>query len=219
MPLNPRIDEVIKMAAIQSPFLCPLAIAGTGIINNEYFKSLFYMLGLMILFAAHFLLAPLISGDHGRISKKKYGTVSYSSACHAFSIMGGSDYYSPAWSSALLTFSFAYLLILQIVNNYSPSPLFITFFSLFIIIDGLVRWRSLGCYGDGPAGLAAVIIGIFFGGMIGGLWWVFVNYIVGSDFTFFNEPEGDRLKCNKPKKNHMKCTVYKNGIKSGTFIK
>jgi len=219
MPLITRIDEVIKMAVIQSPFICPLAIAGTGIINNEYFKSLFYILGLMVLFASHLFLSPLISGEHGRISKKKKGFERYSSACQAFSIMPESDYYSPAWSSTLLTFSFAYLLIPQIVNNYSPSPLFITFFSLFIFIDGLVRWKNLGCYGDGASGIAAIIIGVFFGGIIGGLWWVVVNYIIGSDFTFFNEPGGDRLKCNKPKKNHMKCTVYKNGKKAGTFLK
>jgi hypothetical protein len=130
--------------------------------------------------------------------------------------MGGSDYTSPAWSTSLLSFSFAYLLTPQLWNNYPPSPLFYVLFSIFILIDGLVRRNYLHCFGND--GWIPVWLGIAFGGIVGVLWFVFINFM-NSDFTFFNEPGGDRLKCNKPKKNHMKCTVYKDGVKSGSFLK
>ena len=215
MPLNPRPMEVLKMACIQSPFLVPLGVAGSALVNNEVFIAQFYILGLMVLFGAHFFLAPLISGAGGRRSKAKFGTKSYSSSCDAFAIMGGSDYTSPAWSTSLMSFTFTYLLTPQLVNNYTTSPLFFVIFALFILLDVITR-NNMGCFGDD--GFIPGWMGLAFGGIMGLLWFGFVNYIVNPDFTFFNEPEGDRLKCNKPKKNHMKCTVYKDGVKKGSIF-
>ena len=49
------------------------------------------------------------------------------------------------------------------------------------------------------------------GGTIGAIWYFIVTFI-NNDFTFFNVPASNRLVCDKPKKKHMRCTAYKNGL-------
>ena len=73
MGLEFRPMRLINMACIQSQFIIPLATVMFAILDNSIFKAQFYMLGLMVLFGAWLFLAPLISGQGGRISKAKYG--------------------------------------------------------------------------------------------------------------------------------------------------
>ena len=53
----------------------------------------------------------------------------------------------------------------------------------------------------------------------GALWWLIISRLADGDFTFFNQPASNRLMCDKPRKKHMKCTVYKDGVKTGSIIK
>jgi len=212
MGLEFRPMRLINMACIQSPFIIPLSTVMFAILDNSIFKAQFYILGLMVLFGAWLFLAPLISGQGGRISKAKYGVRKKSMACDAFAVFPGSDYTSPAWSTTIMCFTLAYLLTPKMWNNYDHVPFFYILFGCWILADILVR-KQMGCFGDD--GFIPGWMGLAFGGAIGFLWFIFVHYIINPDFTFFNEPYGDRLKCNKPKKNHMKCTVYKDGVKVG----
>ena len=213
MPLNFQPIPVLKMACIQSPFLVPLGIVGSALVNNEVFKAFTYLVGLMFLFAAHLALAPSISGSSGRRTAMKGGPKAFSKACDAFAIWPGSNYTTPAWSTSSMSFAFAYLLTPQIYNGYPASPFFFVLFGGWILMDIIVR-KNMGCAGDD--GFIPGLVGLAFGGVAGIIYFFIVHAILPS-FTFFNDPEGNRLKCNKPKKNHMKCTVYKNGIKAGSI--
>ena len=57
---------------------------------------------------------------------------------------------------------------------------------------------------------------VLFVPVIGAIWYFIVTFI-NNDFTFFNVPASNRLVCDKPKKKHMRCTAYKNGVKTKSF--
>ena len=103
-------------------------------------------------------------------------------------------------------------------TNGHQRPLLLGFFGAFILLDALVKWKTLRCYADGAAGLVDVLLGLAFGSFMGLIWWFIVSFL-GENFTFFSESGTNRLKCDKPKKKHMKCTVYKNGVKTGSIFK
>ena len=214
MPLSMRFSEVMKMAAIQSTFLVPLAIVGGALAENEYIKSLFYLIGLGVLVTIWFHLSAIIGNKR---STQKGFPFSWSSACDAFEFLPHSDFTAPAWSTSLLSFTFMYLAWPMYLNGYQ-RPLLLGFFGIFILLDALVKWKTLRCYSDGASGLVDILLGLSFGSFIGLIWFYIVSFL-GKDFTFFSEPASNRLKCDKPKKKHMKCTVYKNGRKTGTIFK
>jgi hypothetical protein len=214
MPLSMRFSEVMKMAAIQSTFLVPLAIVGGALAENEYIKALFYLLGVAILVLIHMPLSAIIG--HKRSTQKGF-PYSYSAACDAFSFWPNSNYTAPAWSTSLLSFTFSYLAWPMFANDHQ-RPLLLGFFGAFILLDALVKWKTLNCYAHGAAGLVDVLLGLAFGGFLGIIWWFIVS-LLGKNFVFFSEPGSNRLKCDKPKKKHMKCTVYKNGVKTGSIFK
>lgn len=214
MPLSIRFSEVMKMAAIQSTFLVPLAIVGGALAENEYIKALFYLLGIGVLVIIHMPLSAIIGNKR---STQKGFPYSYSSACDAFSFWPNSNYTAPAWSTSLLSFTFTYLAWPMYTNGYQ-RPLLLGFFGAFILLDALVKWKTLRCYADGAAGLVDILLGLAFGSFLGLIWWFIVSFL-GENFTFFSEPASNRLKCDKPKKKHMKCTVYKNGVKTGSIFK
>ena len=214
MPLDFRLSSLVKMASIQGTFLVPFAIVGGALSGAEYFKALFYILGIIILTVVHLFISRII----GHRSSQQFGGRGHmvrSSACDAFSLWGNSDFTAPAWSSSLLTYSFAYLLLPLLINGYQ-RPVLITLFALFIVIDGIYRWKWLNCYASGSAGLVDVLTGVAYGGTIGAIWYFIVTFI-NNDFTFFNVPASNRLVCDKPKKKHMRCTAYKNGVKTKSF--
>jgi len=219
MPLRFQLSQILKLAVIQSTFLVPLTIIGGGIASGEYFKALFYALGILILGPIQSLVSAMIG--HSRMrhgAKSKSGTPLYSTACDMFAIWAGSDYTCPAWSSTLLAFSFTYLIVPMGINGY-VRPFLWTLMGLYLLMDGLVRWKTLQCYASGAAGLVDVGVGIAFGGVMGALWWLIISRLADGDFTFFNQPASNRLMCDKPRKKHMKCTVYKDGVKTGSIIK
>ena len=211
MPLVNKLSELIKLIAIQSTIIVPMAIMGGALAANEFFKALFYIVGILILGIIWRFIASMIG--HRR-SKQKSGLYTMSSACHSFAVFAQSDYMAPAWNTSLLTFSFVYILIPMIVNGYH-RPLMMMTFGIFILIDALVRWQTLGCYAQGPAGLFDILTGLFFGGILGGVWYLLVSLIC-KNFTFFSQDPSNRLKCEKPSKKKMKCTVYRGGVKTGS---
>ena len=49
MPLVNKLSELIKLIAIQSTIIVPMAIMGGALAANEFFKALFYIVGILIL--------------------------------------------------------------------------------------------------------------------------------------------------------------------------
>ena len=215
MSLSIRFSEVMKMAAIQSTFLVPLAIVGGAMAENEYWKAFFYLIGVGILTALWFPLSALIGNKRSR--NQKGFPYSYSSVCEAFAFLPASNYTAPAWSSSLLSFTLLYLAFPMNIHGHQ-RPLLLGFFGGFILLDAIVKHKTLRCYSDGAAGLVDILCGLGFGSFFGIIWYYIVSFL-GEGFTFFSDPASNRLTCDKPKKKHMKCTVYKNGIKTGTIFK
>ena len=125
MPLRFQLSQILKLTVIQSTLLVPLTIIGGGIASGEYFKALFYALGILILGPIQQLVAAMIG--HSRMKhghKTASGTPLYSSACDMFAVWAGSDYTCPAWSSTLLAFSFTYLIVpmgINLLPNIEPE--------------------------------------------------------------------------------------------------
>lgn len=210
MPLVTAFDQYMKHIAIQSITICTIGIIGMAIAANEFFRALFYILGLLLLSVIWMFIAPLVSLNTFTIPHDR------SLVCNISSIFPQSARTAPAWSTSLLTFSFIYLLIPILINGYNRIP-FIILSIIFIFMDAGIRWKSLKCTAPGARGLFDIICGMGFGGLMGALWY-FTVHLINPNFTFYSETKSNKLKCEKPNKKNMKCTVYRNGVKTGSIL-
>ena len=203
MGLKINLIQVIKYLALNLIFIMPMTISIMTLRTNQYFQTLFYLLGLCILFFVHLLIAPLI-GHARNDSRQKEQRLRelYLPVCNLTSLSTNSAYTCPAWSSGVLSYSTMYLLLPIFINGYKMPVVLMILSALGIIIDGVVRIR-MGCYGLGAAGLFDVLCGIFFGGIIGLIWYMIVKTI-NPNFTI-TDTVGKMTKCEKQGK--MKCNV------------
>ncbi|MDC0141972.1 hypothetical protein OAI84_00060 [bacterium] len=210
MGITNKLSELIKLFAIQSPFIIPLTIIGGSFASNEFFKPLFYVLGISFLVISWFFVANIIG-------HKRNNFLTKSSVCKMYSFFTESSFTAPAWNTSLLSYTFFYLLIPMVQNGVYRTFLMVLF-AILILVDALVRWITLDCYGEGLSGFFDVLVGLGFGGLIAVIWY-WIVYSINKKFVFFSESDSNRLTCGKSGKKQMKCTVYKNGVKSGSFFK
>ena len=175
-----------------SPYVIVLLLLLNSIINSNI-KGLIYVFGVIILFFIVLLFQSSIN------VAGKYVPPSY---CRLFSSQV--PYYSiPSFNSALIMFTFVYILIPMVVYNAMNLPFLCILLILFAIDTG-IRVQNK----------CTTMVGILFGGVIGiviSIMWYLIISSNSPDLLYYDDLISNKVACSRPTKQQFKCSVYKNG--------
>lgn len=163
---------------------------------NQNFKGLILMAGLCIALLINTIIATIVGSI--RVDDA-------SIACNLIDIPYLNNYDNPSNASMVITFIFTYLVLPMIYNN-QPNYVVIILLSIFLLVDTIFRYTHK-C--TTPVGS---FFGIIIGFIAGFLWFNIFREVGADDLLYFNELESNSVRCQKPKKQTFKCSVYKNGV-------
>jgi hypothetical protein len=120
--------------------------------------------------------------------------------------IGHHFYDSPSFSSAVLSFSAAYLIYPMIIKNQQNAGLLI--FSIVLVLINAVTEVLYKC-----SGLFGIVLGILIGVLFAILYY---SLLMSSDYTssylYFTDTISNNTQCTKPGTQNFKCSLYKNGV-------
>jgi hypothetical protein len=176
-----------------SPYVLVLLLVLNSIINSNI-KGLIYLFGVIILFFVVFLFQTSINVSAGSYVVPSYCTL-FSSKMPNYSI--------PSFNSALIMFTFVYILIPMVVYNAMNLPFLCIILILFAIDTGIRTQNK-----------CTTMIGILFGSVIGiviSIMWYLIISSNAPDLLYYDDLISNKVACSRPTKQQFKCSVYKNG--------
>ena len=176
-----------------SPYVLVLLLVLNSIINSNI-KGLIYLFGVIILFFVVFLFQTSINVSAGSYVPPAYCTL-FSSNIPKYSI--------PSFNSALIMFTFVYILIPMVVYNAMNLPFLCIILILFAIDTGIRTQNK-----------CTTTIGILFGSVIGiviSIMWYLIISSNSPDLLYYDDLISNKIACSRPTKQQFKCSVYKNG--------
>ena len=184
---------IFTFLSLISPYVLVLLLLLNSIINSNI-KGLIYLFGVIILFFVVLLFQSSIN-----VSGNTYTPPSY---CRLFSSKLP-DLSIPSFNSALIMFTFVYILIPMIVYNAMNLPFLCIILILFAIDTGIRTQNK-----------CTTMVGILFGGVIGIVISVLWYSIISSNapnLLYYDDLISNKVACSRPTKQKFKCSVYKNG--------
>ena len=188
------LSNIMRLASLLAPILLVFFFVMLSILNQD-FKGLVYVAGVLLATA---LNIPLMN------MQKSLASPDASLTCNLVEFPYLTNYNSPALSSLIIAFTFAYLYLPMRANNQMNYAVVASIISLFAMdavtkISGkctTVAGTVLGC-----------LVGILFG-----VCWYTIFHAAGADYLlYFDELDSNNVVCSKPSKQTFKCSVYKNG--------
>jgi len=176
-----------------SPYVLVLLLLLNSIINSNI-KGLIYLFGVIILFFVVFLFQSSIKVGAGTYVPPAY--------CKLFST-SLPDYSIPSFNSALIMFTFVYILIPMVVYNAMNLPFLCILLILFAIDTG-IRVQNK----------CTTMVGILFGSVIGiiiSILWYLIISSNAPNLLYYDDLISNKVACSRPTKQQFKCSVYKNG--------
>ena len=176
-----------------SPYVLVLLLLLNSIINSNI-KGLIYLFGVIILFFIVLLFQSSIN-----VSGNTYTPPAY---CRLFSSKIP-DFSIPSFNSALIMFTFVYVLIPMVVYNAMNLPFLCILLILFAIDTGIRTQNK-----------CTTMVGILFGSVIGiviSIMWYLIISSNAPDLLYYDDLISNKIACSRPTKQQFKCSVYKNG--------
>ena len=193
--------EVLTFIGHLAPLFIILFITLLSFFNGSVLKPTMYLFGVIIV-SGICILVSQIPGVKSPIPKDALY------ACRTFAGNGMLDFSVPSISTAILTFTAAYLIFPMMQQSKPNIPLF-TF--LFFMI-------GLNSYTKINAGCTTLIKGILSGlaiGLIIGFGWVLTLQAstddANSTLLLFSETLTNGQICSRPKQEQFHCKVFKDG--------
>jgi hypothetical protein len=188
------LSNMMQLASLLSPVLLAFFFVMLSILNQNI-KGLVYIAGVLL---ATVLNIPIMNLIKSPISPDA------SLTCNLVEIPFLTNYNSPAPSSLLIAFTFAYLFLPMKANNQMNFSV-ISALCILFAMDAVTR----------ITGKCTTVSGTVIGGLVGvifGTIWYTVFHAVGADYLlYFDELESNNVVCSKPSKQKFKCSVFKNG--------
>ena len=188
--------NLFMLTATLSPMLIGFFMIMVSIMN-ENVKGIVYIAGALLALTLNY---PIQSA----LDIKSTPAAGMELVCSPFAFEGLGSYSSPASSSLFIGFTLAYLLLPMWVNqvfNYGV----VSTLSVLLLSDAYARVH-VNCTSVSGAVLGAVI-----GAVFGTLWYVVLRMGKADHLLYFGELDSNALRCDMPKKQTFKCSVYKNG--------
>lgn len=188
------LSNMMQLASLLAPVLLAFFFVMLSILNQN-FKGLVYIAGVLL---ATVLNIPIMNLIKSPISPDA------SLTCSLVEVPFLINYNSPAPSSLLIAFTFAYLFLPMKANNQMNYAV-ISVLAVLFAMDAVTRITGK-C-----TTLSGTILGALVGIIFGTIWYT-VFHAVGADYLlYFDELDSNNVVCSKPSKQKFKCSVYKNG--------
>jgi len=188
------LSNMMQLSSLLAPVLLAFFFVMLSILNQNI-KGLVYIAGVLL---ATVINIPIMNLIKSPISPDA------SLTCNLVEIPFLTNYNSPAPSSLLIAFTFAYLFLPMKANNQMNFAVISALLVLFAM-DAVTR----------ITGKCTTVSGTVIGGLVGvvfGTIWYTVFHAVGADYLlYFDELDSNNVVCSKPSKQKFKCSVFKNG--------
>jgi hypothetical protein len=205
--IHMSLTNVLQYVSFSSPLLLVFFITVYSIVQNNYLSGLIFNMGIVIIASIVYLLKHILKNKQNTRANPFCNVLPSPFTVRAFDDNIGMVYYdSPSFSSAILSFSAAYLIYPMIIKNQQNIGLLV--FSIILVLINAVTEIMYNC-----CGLFGVILGILLGIIFAILYY---SLLMSSNYTasylYFNDTISNNTQCTKPGTQNFKCSLYKNGV-------
>jgi hypothetical protein len=205
--IHMSLTNVLQYISFSSPLLLVFFITLYSIIQNNYLSGLIFNMGIVIISSIVYLLKHILKNKQQSAANPFCNVLPSPFSVRAFDENVGQVYYdSPSFSSAILSFSAAYLIYPMIIKNQQNVGLLV--FSIVLVLINAVTEIMYKC-----CGLFGVILGILLGIIFAILYY---SLLMSSNYTasylYFHDNISNNTQCTKPGTQNFKCSLYKNGV-------
>lgn len=193
-------SNYLKLCARISPFFLVLFFVLIAFFDGNYgIKGFLYLGCVLILSVSVIVIANSIATNDGITNTHPI--------CRMFDFpYGDSAGYNPYLNSAIIAFTFVYMLI-PMSQNDSYNVELLMLISVLYFVDMFMS----SPLGHRCTSWAGIVIGTIFGMFAAGLIVAFINSSDNQSLLFFNELKSNSVVCKRPAKQTFKCSVTKNG--------
>lgn len=194
MAIALTLSNIMQLASWLATLLLVFFFVMLSILNED-FKGIVYIAGILLASALNIPLMNMIGSQRFQDENM---------TCNLIDISPITRFNSPAMTSLIIGFTFAYLYLPMSANDQMNYGVIISILVLFLI-DAVTR----------IFGKCTTLTGVVFGGLVGilfGVCWYAIFHSTGADYLlYFDELNSNNVVCTKPSKQTFKCSVYKNG--------
>lgn len=205
--IHMSLTNVLQYVSFSSPLLLVFFITLYSIVQNNYLSGLIFNMGIVIISSIVYLLKHLLKNQQQKTANPFCNVLPSPFSVRAFDENADDVYYdSPSFSSAILSFSAAYLIYPMIIKNQQNVGLLV--FSIVLVLINAVTEIMYKC-----CGLFGIILGILLGIIFAILYY---SLLMSSNYTasylYFHDNISNNTQCTKPGTQNFKCSLYKNGV-------
>ena len=205
--IHMSLTNVIQYVSFSSPLLLVFFITLYSIVQNNYLSGLIFNMGIVIISSIVYLLKHILKNKQQNAANPFCNVLPSPFSVRAFDENDGQVFYdSPSFSSAVLSFSAAYLIYPMIIKNQQNTGLLV--FSIVLVLVNAVTEIMYKC-----CGLFGIVLGILLGILFAILYY---SLLMSSNYTasylYFNDTISNNTQCTKPGTQNFKCSLYKNGV-------
>ena len=194
MAIALTLSNIMQLASWLATLLLVFFFVMLSILNED-FKGIVYIAGILLASALNIPLMNMIGSQRFQDENM---------TCNLIELPLITSYNSPAMTSLIIGFTFAYLYLPMSANDQMNYGVIVSILILFLI-DAVTR----------IFGKCTTLTGVVFGGLVGtlfGVCWYAIFHATGADYLlYFDELNSNNVVCTKPSKQTFKCSVYKNG--------
>ena len=196
--IGPTIINYLKLVSRLSPFFLVFFLVAVSLFDSQWgIKGFVYLACILMLSLVIYIIAMILGPDNTEYNKDVM--------CHIFDYpMGDKSIHNPALNSAIIAYTFVYLIYPMVTNdtyNYGVMGLL----TVLYVTD---TFMTLYYKCTNPL---SIILGTAIGAVLSfGV--VFMFLASGNaSLLFFNELRSNNMVCKRPAKQNFKCKVYQNG--------
>jgi len=205
--IHMSLTNLLQYVSFSSPLLLVFFITLYSIVQNNYLSGLIFNMGVVIIASIVYLLKHILKNKQQSNANPFCNVLPAPFTVKVFDENIGHHFYdSPSFSSAVLSFSAAYLIYPMIIKNQQNAGLLI--FSIVLVLINAVTEVLYKC-----SGLFGIVLGILIGVLFAILYY---SLLMSSDYTssylYFTDTISNNTQCTKPGTQNFKCSLYKNGV-------
>ena len=189
--------DIITFMGYLAPFLMMFVLFLLSVFSGNIVKGFIYLFGIVLISTLCIVLSKFIK-------KPIPDTALY--ACRMFSFNNLLDFTTPSISTAIMWFSFVYILVPMFSVGQVNAWL-----TVFLALMSLINMGSK--YSAGCTDFLGLFTGTVLGIACGFAYYAIINGITESpsNYFFISETSSDRKVCSRPSQQEFKCKVYKGG--------
>lgn len=198
--LSASVINYLTLCARIAPFFLVLFFVIIAFFDGNYGIKGFFYLGCVLVLSAIIMIASSIISEND-------GETNTHPICRIFDFpLGDKSGYNPALNSAIIAFTFIYMLMPMLQNDSYNMELLVLISTLYMVdlfMSSPLKYKCTSWTGI----IVGTVLGIVVAFIIVGI----INASDNRQLLFFNELKSNSVVCKRPSKQTFKCQVMKNG--------